>query len=744
MEELDDIMNEFVIETREGLDSLDRDLILLEEASETDELVSRIFRTVHTIKGSAGFLGLEKLGEIAHVGENLLSLVRDGKLDLTPAIVTALLAMADAIREIIGNVENEIGEGDTDFGSLTNLLASLADTSTNTAAHAPPDEQTPSADEDCSSPKQTASADTEPALETEAHLEAAPQPVEAQVAAAATTPSDSRRPPDTTIRVDVHLLDKLMNLVGELVLARNQILQQTSGSQDQLLTAPLQRLNHVTTELQEGVMKTRMQPIGNAWSKFPRVVRDLAISCAKNVRIEMEGQDTELDKTILESIRDPLTHAIRNGVDHGIESPEARLAAGKPEQGRLLLRAFHESGQVNIEIIDDGAGIDPVKIRDKAISKGLLSPDKAARMSDKELVNLVTLPGFSTAETITNVSGRGVGMDVVRTNIEEVGGTLDIHSVPGHGATIRIKIPLTLAIIPALTVTSAAERFAIPQVNLLELVRLEGEQIDGIESIGGASVYRLRDRLLPLVRLDEQLGRPRAIPAAELTEEEAILNIVVLQAGERPFGLVVDDVLDTEEIVVKPLGQQLKDVPLFAGAAIMGDGKVALILDVMGLATSADIAGDAEGKDTAQVTDLGTTSDSDRRTLLLIDNPDGTRCAMPMSVVARLEEFDTDIVETSGGQEVVQYRGAIMPLVRLSNFLGHAADTSNGDRMQVVVVRHDEQDVGVHVHRILDTVTDAVKVSGKQSTLIEGATTVEGRVTDILDVGNLVASQSGF
>ena len=381
-----------------------------------------------------------------------------------------------------------------------------------------------------------------------------------------------------------------MTLVGELVLARNQIVQYSGTLEDPAFLGTAQRLNLLTTELQAGVMKTRMQPIGTIWSKLPRIVRDMAVACGKKVRIDMDGQETELDKTIIEAIRDPLIHMVRNAVDHGIEPPDRRAALGKPAEGRLRLHAFHEGGKVIIEIADDGAGIDGGRVREKAVRVGLIAAEQAARLSDRELVGLVFLPGFSTTERVTHFSGRGVGMDVVRTNVEKIGGTVDLESHPGRGTTVKMKIPLTLAIIPALTVTTGGDRYAIPQVNLLELVRLEGERADrGIERIGDAPVYRLRGDLLPLVYLDRELQVETARPAG------GDVYIVVLQADDRQFGLVVDDIHDTEEIVVKPLQKQLKGIPVLSGATIMGDGRVALILDVLGLAQRANVVSGARG-----------------------------------------------------------------------------------------------------------------------------------------------------
>ncbi len=552
---------------------------------------------------------------------------------------------------------------------------------------------------------------------------------------------------DSTIRVDIGLLDKLMNLVGELVLARNQVLQFTGQSADSAFLATSQRLNLITTELQESVMKTRMQPIGNVWSKLPRVVRDLAANCDKQVRLEMEGKETELDKTIIEAIKDPLTHIVRNAVDHGIEKPEVRVEHGKPAEGCLKMRAYHEGGQVNIEITDDGGGIDNERVKQKAVQRGLVSADQAAHMSDREILNLLFLPGFSTAEKVTNVSGRGVGMDVVKTNIEKIGGTVDLQSQPGEGTTLKIKIPLTLAIIPALIVTSGGDRFAIPQVSLLELVRLEGEQArQQIEFIHSTPVYRLRGQLLPLVYLNKELK----LDAESLTESLStgknarpalhsdIVNIVVLQTDGHPFGLVVDEINDTEEIVVKPLGKQLKGVASFAGATIMGDGRVALILDVLGLAQGASVV--TEARDRALVengTQARKTVDT-RQTLLLFEAGQGSRMAIPLSMVARLEEFPPSSVEHSGAQEVVQYRGQILPLIRVAKFVPTVSATANVDKqqaMQVVVYSEEGRSVGLIVGRISDIVQENITVKRHATgNGLFGSVVIQDKVTDLLDV----------
>jgi two-component system chemotaxis sensor kinase CheA len=537
-----------------------------------------------------------------------------------------------------------------------------------------------------------------------------------------------------SIRVDVDILDRLMNLVGELVLARNQIVQYSATQGDASFISTTQHLNQLTAELQEGVMKTRMQPIGNIWSKFPRVVRDLSQSCRKKVRLEMEGKDTELDKTLIEAIKDPLTHLVRNSVDHGIEMPDERSAKGKNPEGRIFLRAYHEGGQVNIEIVDDGGGIDPELIKMKAISKNLITPQDAARMSDREIIHLIFTPGFSTAEKVSNLSGRGVGMDVVKTNIEKIGGSVDIQSRVGEGTTLKVKIPLTLAIIPALLVTCGGLRYAIPQVSLVELLRLEMEEgVSAVEYIQGSPVYRLRGNLLPLVYLNKELG-------FESQANSDAVNIVVLQADSRQFGLVVDGISDTEEIVVKPLGKQLKGITSYAGATIMGDGRVALILDAMGLAQKANILTEEAHDQVRQETeDNEIDQTTDRQTLLIFSPGNETRMAVPLSLVARLEEFSRDVVERSGEKEVVQYRGEIMPLIYLSDVFGMSSTRGETETMQVIVYSDQGRSVGVVVDTIIDIVEEAVTI--KKESLghgLLGSAVIQGKVTDMLDVAGVI------
>jgi two-component system chemotaxis sensor kinase CheA len=789
---MEEILTEFLIESHENLDRLERDLVAIEKDPRDGDTLSSIFRTIHTLKGSSGFLGFTQLEAIAHVGENLLSKMRDGLLLSNSDITGALLATVDAVRGMLGEIEASGAPAEHDYSGLISLLERLKEGQPATEPGAVPSDSAKPAEPEVavlapvptqspSAPGAGAGQDVEPKdLEPKEPASAsntAPPTSSSTIPSSAsaavfqeirppTTPEPTLPPPteaaasgnaghpetsehkgtsasDSNIRVDVGLLDKLVNLVGELVLARNQVLQFTNQQTDNAFQATSQRLNLITTELQGSIMKTRMQPIGNIWSKLPRVVRDLASSCGKQVRLEMEGKETELDKTIIEAIKDPLTHIVRNAVDHGIENPAARQQAGKPIEGCLKMRAYHEGGQVNIEISDDGGGLDLDRVKQKAVQKMLISAEQASLLTDHQAIQLVFMPGFSTAEKITNVSGRGVGMDVVKTNIEKIGGMVDMQTVKGSGTTLKIKIPLTLAIIPALIVTSGGERFAIPQVSLLELVRLEKSQEDAqIEYIHGAPIYRLRGQLLPLVYLNKQLKLNGACSGLEADANEET-NIVVLQADGHPFGLVVDKINDTQEIVVKPLGKQLKGVICFAGATIMGDGKVALILDVLGLAQQSNVVSETHNRNKLLVNESDDRkADQHKQTLLLFSAGTSSRMAIPLSTVARLEEFSRSSIEYSGGKPVVRYRGEILPLVEVAMHL--KSDPSHADfpdPMEVVVYSENGRSVGLVVGKIEDIVSEAItEKRHSHGNGILGSVVIQDRVTDILDVQSVIRS----
>ncbi|MDD5348813.1 MAG: chemotaxis protein CheA [Chthoniobacteraceae bacterium] len=685
---MDDILREFIIETHENLDLLDRELVSLESAP-SPETLAAIFRAVHTIKGGSGFLAMPKLEAVTHAAESLLSDLRDGKLTVIPQLTTSLLQTVDAVRRILGSMETAGTEGDADDADLIAALSRLRE---GTA------------------------------------VPEAPAPAEAPEAAEAPD-ARTQNVSETSVRVDVSLLDRLMNLAGELVLARNQILQAPCA--DPSFLAAAQRLNLITTELQAGVMKARMQPISNVWGKFPRIVRDLAQTCHKQVRLEMSGEETELDRTIIEAIKDPLTHLLRNAVDHGIGAPAERAKSGKPPEGRLSLRAFHENGQVNIEIADDGAGVDIKRVKAKAIERGMLTAEAAAHLSSRDAISLIFAPGFSTAETVSNISGRGVGMDVVKTNIERIGGSVECESQPGAGTTFKIKIPLTLAIIPALIVRCGGDRYAIPQVSVTELVRLD--EAKSIEHIQGAPVHRLRGELLPLVYLGSELQVQAGDAGA--------VDVVVLQTGERRFGLVVDEVCDTEEIVVKALGSHLKGTACFAGATIMGDGAVALILDVFGLAQRGGLIGAGHASLPAANPAQHHEADGGRQTLLLFDLSESQRMAIALSTVARLEEFQSKDIEWAGGREVIQYRGKILPLIRASSFFSSADESAapHDGTLQAVVYNENGRNVGLVVGRIRDITSEHVVMqTSARHTWTLGSAVIQDRVTDLLDVPAII------
>src|SRR5579871_2658228 len=695
-----DVISEFLVESYENLARLDQELVELEKRPKDAGLLASVFRTIHTIKGTCGFLGFTTLERITHQAENLLSQLRDGRRQFSPAVVTLILDTVDATRKVLTSIEATGDEGSNRFEDLAERLRA--------AAQAP-------AGEEPALP--AAAAVAEPRDEHDRPEEAAKSSAVA----------------DANIRVAVGLLDTLMDLVGELVLTRNQILTFNTQREDPALNATSQRLNLITTELQEGVMKTRMQPIGMVWNKLPRVVRDIAVSLGKQIRVEMDGAETELDRSIIEAIKDPLVHLVRNSCDHGIEAPEARVQAGKPAEGKLTLRAYHEGGQVNIEIGDDGAGIDIAPVKEKAIQKGLLRPEQAEKLTEREAVNLLFLPGFSTAKTVTNVSGRGVGMDVVKSNIEKIGGVVDIFSRAGEGSTVKLKIPLTLAIIPGLVIMSGGERFVIPQVSLLELIRLEGDSSDKhIEQVHGTPVYRRRGSLLPIAYLNQVLG----LKSAERTEA---VNIVVLQAEDRQFGLVVDGINDTQEIVVKPLGKQLKGLTEYAGATIMGDGRVALILGVLGIGQRSGVL--AESREQARAAVQQKAQASELQRLLLFRAGSFERLAVPLSLVARLEEFPLSSIERAGGRQVVQYRDRILPLVPLRSVLdaGGPDPDRPADPAQVIVFNDGERSVGMLVDQILDVAEEAVTVRQKTNRPgLLGSGVVGKRVADFLDLNYVI------
>lgn len=787
MDGMDEIVREFVVESYENLDQLDRDLVALEDKPGSRDLLSSVFRTIHTIKGTSGFLAFGTLESLTHVGENLLAELRDGKRPMTQRTTDVLLRMVDAVREVLGTIEATGAEGDHQVEDVVADIQAVLDDPTGGAAQEPSTSKTeedptvtPEAEAVSEEPEVVAATKKPAARKIVAKKPAAKKPAAAKPAAkkpaaakpaakkpsaakkivvpakdqepqdapaiaaapmpSATlsapvapeevddTPSTVRSATESSIRVDVDVLDALMRHVGELVLARNAMTRLAGDLGDAALVRASQRLSLIATELQQGVMKTRMQPIEHVWSKVPRMVRDISTSLGRQVRLEMIGQETELDRGLLEAIKDPLTHLIRNAIDHGIEPPAVRESIGKSTTGLLTLRAYHQGGQVVVEISDDGKGIDAQAVAAKAVERGLRTPAQVADMSTQDLLHLVFLPGFSTADHVTNVSGRGVGMDVVKTKVEAIGGVVDVQSTQGLGTTWRMRIPLTLAIMPALTVECNAETYAIPQVNLLELLAVDDKQT-GVEYVGEAPVYRLRGQLLPLVDLRDVLGSP--------TRESLVAAVIaVVQADGGRFGLVVDQVRNTEEIVAKPIAAAVKNIGLYAGATLLGDGSVALILDIPAVARRALDTDLQEAVASAQTEH---TTSSSTEPMLVVGVGDGRQVAMPLGAVTRLERLSVSIIEQVAGSAVMQYRGRITPVVDLARLLGDGG--TDREELAVVVCTRGERTVALVANEVVDIVECAVAdfsdVSGYG---LLGSTVIKDRVTELLDLHAAVTS----
>ena len=791
---MDDLLSEFITETAEALDVIDAELVRFEAEPNDQGILNNIFRLVHTIKGTCGFLGLPRLEAVAHASETLLGRFRDGTVPVTPAAVTLVLESIDQIKDLMSHLEDEQAEPAGDDAELIGRLEHASEgglsEDTASAAEAPEPASAPVVETVAEEEKKPApdnlpeGARWDPDLGRElrpgevslAELEAAfasadveditaEEPVAdvAEEAAAPDVPevktvkvetaaeaaaaidliskhdedhagrSDSSPRANQSIRVNVDVLEHLMNMVSELVLTRNQLLQMVRAMDDSEFKTPLQRLSNVTGELQDAVMKTRMQPIGNAWKKIPRIVRDASNDLGKKIKLVMEGDQTELDRQVLELIRDPLTHMIRNSCDHGIELPSDRMAVGKPESGTITLRAYHEGGHIHIELRDDGAGLKTSRIRQKAIEKGVITPDEAESMSDKQINNLIFAPGFSTAEKVTNLSGRGVGMDVVRTNIELIGGAVDLTSMEGEGTVFVIKIPLTLAIVSALIVGVEGQRFAVPQLSVVELVRTGSHSDHQIESINGTKVLRLRDRLLPVLPLSGALN------LEQNWNENENHFVIVMQVANQTFGLVVDEVFDTEEIVVKPLSTVLRSVSEYSGSTILGDGSVIMILDPMGIARLAafDTTNAKNQAQTKAAVAAKSAEQALERTSLLVFSAGGSEPkACPLSLVTRLEEIEVSKFEMTNRGPVVQYRGQLMPVVHLS---GHMSIASEG-RQPVLVISQGKQVVGLGVDQVLDITEDVLdfKIADEAPGIL-GTAVIDGKATEVIDIGHFLS-----
>jgi two-component system chemotaxis sensor kinase CheA len=811
----DEILQGFIEESLEHLAGIENDLLAIEEggANIDEDLVNKVFRAAHSIKGGAGFMGLTAIQELSHASENVLGQIRSKKLIPNPDIINVLLLASDQLRQMIEDVQNS---NDVDITSFIEPLNAIFDGTFEQSAPAKPEPEPvpPKAEEQEAEP---AALDVEPEPEPEpepAAMEAEPEPEEHEVfdqeeealeeeveeppAPVVSSPqaaqgvdqvkkSSPATKVETSIRVNVSLLDSLMTLAGELVLSRNQLMQ-TIGTDDfRNAEAVGQRINLITSELQEAIMLTRMQPIGNVFNKFPRVVRDLSKKLAKKINLTIVGKDVELDKTIIEAINDPLTHLIRNSVDHGIEMPDERKRKGKTEAGLVILKAYHEAGQVVIEIRDDGKGIDGDALAASAVVKGLLTSDQIKVMSDKEKVNLIFLPGFSTAKEVTDVSGRGVGMDVVKTNLDQLGGNVDIISEVGLGTTISIKLPLTLAIIPCQIIMTGGERYAIPQVNLEELLRIPANQVkERVERVGDAEVVRLRGNLLPLIRLSDVIGldptywddkeqsfkkdrreqisdrRSKASPLfgkeekSGRHEEElphraradrrfsasSALNIVVVSTGSMKYGLVVDRLLDSEEIVIKPLGRHLQQCKGYAGATIMGDGRIALILDVANLARMSNLTsldGTDRASELAHSMREAIKAKKDRQALLIFRSSESEQFAVPLNQVERIEKIKASDIEMLGGKRVMKYRGGSLSLIRVDDvaMVQPLAETEN---LLVIVFNVAKRNVGLLAIGPIDALeitADIDDITLKQPGIM-GSLIIDTNTTMLVNIFELV------
>jgi two-component system chemotaxis sensor kinase CheA len=791
---MDDLLLEFLTETNESLDVVDVELVKFEQDPNNAQILDNIFRLVHTIKGTCGFLGLPRLESLAHAAETLMGKYRDG-CPVTTEGVSLILLSIDRLKAILADLEatgsESVGD-DQDLISELERLSIAADGPETAAAEEvvaePEPEPEPEPEEqrevrvgevpldeldrifnetesdydaEAAAKQQmeealaevNAAAGDAPAEEAAApDTEKAAEPVKAEApkaeakpapaksaakkgddkpgAAAEAKPAGEKSLASQSIRVSVDTLENLMTMVSELVLTRNQLLEIVRRHEDSEFKVPLQRLSNVTAELQEGVMKTRMQPIGNAWQKLPRIVRDLAGELGKDIDLEMVGAETELDRQVLDLIKDPLTHMVRNSADHGLEMPADRAAIGKPEKGTIKLSAYHEGGHIIIEIADDGKGLPTELLKKKAIDNELYTEAEIERMSEAQIHKLIFHPGLSTAAKVTNVSGRGVGMDVVRTNIEAIGGTIDLKSKEGSGTVVMIKIPLTLAIVSTLIVESSGERFAIPQLAVIELVRAQKDSEHKIETIRNTPVLRLRDKLLPLSPLSHLLG-VKSTSNTETIGEEGF--IVVMQVGNQTFGLVVDAVFHTEEIVVKPMSSMLRHLSMFSGNTILGDGSVIMILDPNGIANAIGSAIDSEVAEQTQTEEKVVASNEAEPVSLLVFRAGGEEPkAVMLSLVTRLEDIQTEAIEHANDRDLVQYRGNLMPLVKVHDDM----QLRDKGTQPMLVFADEHRSMGLMVDEIVDIVEEVldIEVTSDKPGLL-GSAVIKGKATEVIDVG---------
>jgi len=724
------LLAEFVTESREHLAEIEGQLLQIESAGADidDDLVNQVFRAIHSIKGAAGFMGLTRINELSHSLENVLGKVRNHELIPTTEIVDVMLRAADELTGMINNIENS---NDVDVSGHVVLLDKIFEDEQPVKKElVEPIEPEIVAPEEVEVPLEPKVEEQQPVAETPPAAEPkADDTAKKSAAPVANTTTEA------SVRVQVGVLDRLMNLAGELVLGRNQLLQNLHTTDQGSLQTVAARLDQVTSELQDAIMQTRMQPIGNVFNKFPRVVRDLSAKLGKHCNVVVEGNEVEVDKTIIEAIGDPLTHMVRNSVDHGVESPDKRVSQGKDPTGTVKLRAYHQAGKVRIDVGDNGGGIDTDRLKQKAVEKEIISKERAQQMTHSDALWLIFHPGFSTADKLSDVSGRGVGMDVVRTNIEKIGGSVDIDSELGKGTTIQITLPLTLAIIPSMLVRCRSRRFAVPQINIVELVRVRKE--DGqnrIAEINGAPILRLRGTLLPLVELSDVLD----LGGSEEKQDDRYRHIAVVESGQFRYGLVVDEIDDSEEIVVKPLGRHLKSCSCLAGATILGDGHVAPILDVSGIAAKQQLRQQDKENSITASDSLDPEIHDDMQSLLLLSNSPQEVFAIPMSLISRIERVRSDQVDTVGGQQLLQYRGASLPLLALEDYI-QTKPRPESDLVHIIVFQIYGREIGLIANEIKDIREIAAKIDGDtfREPGIAGSMVIDDHTTRLVDLFEL-------
>lgn len=726
---MDELLAEFITESTESLAKLDTELVELEHNPENPEILNSIFRTMHTIKGTCGFIGLPRLEKLAHASESVLVKIRDRVLSVNEDIISIILQSIDGVKHIINNLSETGGEPSGDDQVIIDRLNAILDVSLGLAERK----------EESSEKKQSSEEIDFDAIEVpETMVEAEKQLNENTPQTEPTNAVEesgsgeklNHNDQNQTIRVNINTLENLINTVSELVLTRNQLMQLAGKEENPALNMPLYRLNYVTSELQELVMKTRMQPIGNAWLKLPRIVRDSAKELKKKIELELQGAETELDRQVIELIKDPLTHMIRNAMDHGLEMPEQRVALGKPEKGLIRMNAYHAGGHIIVEISDDGRGIDVEKIRSKAIEKGLASAEEASKLNDTQVYQFIFKSGFSTADQVTNISGRGVGMDVVRTNVEKIGGTIDIKSQKNKGSTFIIKIPLTLSIISALIAESSGYRFAIPQINILELVHISENSSNKIEFINAHPVLRLRNKLIPLAFVSDLLGLERA-PSNDHKH-----YIIVLQVGNSYFGIIVDKVYNTQEIVVKPVSSLIRNLSIFAGNTILGDGGVISILDPNHIANALSNISLENIESTTQNNQESLSNEKNIESFLLFLAQDNTPKAIPLSTLTRLEQINLKDVEYTDNRPCIQYRGNLMSLIFMTQ------STHEDEMKPVLVFANNTHTLGLVVDEILDIVENSgmeLKLESHDPTKL-GTMILKEHATEILNTDYFLQS----